>query len=213
MLEMANQDLTTTSYLVLGLVGLLSRATPYDMKRVVSFSIGNFWVFPHSQLYAEPQRLAQLGLLDEEREEGGRRRRWYTLTEEGRQELQSWLAEPTPEFFELRDLSLLKLFFGNMAAPDDVQRLAKTQASYCRSHLEQLEALQEQFGGVSGIEHQLATLKMGIEVERLAVRFWEEIAENPPGPSGAEIWQKVAEDGRLPTAVPPPGPSSRRATP
>jgi PadR family transcriptional regulator AphA len=177
---MSNQELTTTSYLVLGLAGLLGRATPYDFKRVVSFSIGHFWTFPHSQLYAEPRRLAELGLLEEEREESGRRRRWYTLTDEGRNELESWLAEPLPEVFELRDLGLLKLFFGNLSTPGDVQQLAQTQMNFCRAHLEGLEALEKQFEGVTGIEYQLATLRMGIQVERLSVQFWKDIAENPP---------------------------------
>ena len=54
-------SLTPTSYVVLGLVGAFGPCTSYDMKRFVSVSIGYFWPFPHSQLYAEPARLAQLG--------------------------------------------------------------------------------------------------------------------------------------------------------
>ena len=34
-------------------------------------TIGGFWSVPHSQLYAEPTRLAALGLLDEEQEASG----------------------------------------------------------------------------------------------------------------------------------------------
>jgi DNA-binding PadR family transcriptional regulator len=178
---MSNPELTTTSYVVLGLVGVLGRATPYDLKRVVSFSIGNFWSFPHSQLYAEPQRLTELGLLDEEREEGGRRRRFYSLTDTGREELESWLAEPTTERYELRDLALLKLFFGNFGGPGDVERLARAQEETHRLQLETLETLRKQFEGTSGIEYQLATLRMGVLVERLSVQFWKDIADNPPG--------------------------------
>ena len=47
-------SLTPTSYLVLGLVARQGECTSYDMKRTVSGSIGYFWTFPHSQLYAEP---------------------------------------------------------------------------------------------------------------------------------------------------------------
>ena len=50
--------LTPTSYIVLGFLSLLGEATPYDLKRMVSVSVGHFWSFPHSQLYAEPDRLA-----------------------------------------------------------------------------------------------------------------------------------------------------------
>src|SRR5919197_61337 len=178
---MSNANLTTTSYLVLGAVALLGRATPYDLKRLVGFSIGNFWSFPHSQLYAEPRRLAELGLLEEEREDGGRRRRFYSITDTGREELGAWVAQPTTERYELRDLALLKLFFGNFGQPGDVERLARAQEETHRAQLESLESLEGQFEGLAGIEHQLATLRMGVLVERLSVRFWKEISENPPG--------------------------------
>src|SRR6266576_3079514 len=91
---MSNANLTPISYVVLGLVAFLGRATSYDMKRLANMSVGYFWTFPHSQLYAEPDRLVKLGLLHEDREEGGRRRRVYSVTDAGREELGDWLAEP-----------------------------------------------------------------------------------------------------------------------
>ena len=75
------------SYLVLGITALRGPSTPYDLKRFVQLSIGHFWPFPHTQLYAEPARLAEAGLLDETREQDGRRRRHYTITDAGRERL------------------------------------------------------------------------------------------------------------------------------
>src|SRR5436190_17819225 len=109
---MSNGKLTPTSYLVLGSITLLGEATSYDLKRLVGLSIGHFWTFPHSQLYAEPERLVRMGLLTEEREAGGRRRRVYSITEEGRGELQDWLRDPETETAEIRYMASLKLFFG-----------------------------------------------------------------------------------------------------
>src|ERR1700742_1999007 len=57
------------SYLVLGITALRGPSTPSDLKRFVQLSIGHFWPFPHTQLYADPERLAQAGLLTETREE------------------------------------------------------------------------------------------------------------------------------------------------
>src|SRR5438067_12610763 len=91
---MSNPKLTPTSYEVLGLVAFLGRATSYDMKRLAAMSVGYFWTFPHSQLYAEPERLVEMGLLEETREEGGRRRRVFSVTEDGTGELEDWLADP-----------------------------------------------------------------------------------------------------------------------
>ena len=120
-------SLTPTSYVVLGLVGAFGPCTSYDMKRAVSTSIGYFWPFPHSQLYAEPVRLAALGLLSEQQETGGRKRRTYTLTAAGTEALRDWLAEPTDEPTEIRDLSLLKLFFGAQADEGDMRGLGRAR--------------------------------------------------------------------------------------
>src|SRR3954454_14880684 len=93
--------LTQTSYVVLGLVELCQPATPYDLKRVAEVSVFNFWSVPHTQIYAESGRLAAAGLLDEQRERGGRRRRIYRLTDAGRAELDRWRQEPDFEGFDL----------------------------------------------------------------------------------------------------------------
>src|SRR5437667_10570787 len=121
----SNGKLTPTSYVVLGLVALLGEATSYDMKRLVGMSIGYFWTFPHSQLYAEPERLVGMGLLEELREEGGRRRRLYSITDVGREELKDWLSDPEIPAIEMRDTGALKLFFGNFTTPENVRRPAE----------------------------------------------------------------------------------------
>jgi DNA-binding PadR family transcriptional regulator len=73
-------ELTQTSYTVLGLISMAGEPTPYDLKQLVAISVGNFWSIPHSQLYAEPDRLADAGYLTVRRESGGRRRKHYKLT-------------------------------------------------------------------------------------------------------------------------------------
>src|SRR5262249_32766517 len=123
--DVAAPSLTPTSYVVLGVVGAFGPCTSYDMKRFVSISIGYFWPFPHSQLYAEPVRLAELGLLQEKQETTGRKRRPYMLTAAGRDALCDWLGEPSDEPTEIRDMSVLKLFFGAQAEEGDVEGIAR----------------------------------------------------------------------------------------
>lgn len=171
-------SLTPTSYLVLGLAAERGPVTPYDLKRIVARSIGYFWSFPHSQLYAEPARLAGQGLLVEEQEETGRRRRSYTITEQGRAALDAWLVEPTTDPTVVRDLGLLKLFFGALAEPEAVVALARRQRA---AHAERLAVYEGLDGdGESPPSHHGATLRMGLAFERAAVAFWDEIAANPP---------------------------------
>src|SRR5436853_2416509 len=112
---MAKRDirLTPTSYVVLGLIAAAGRAvTPYELKQMHAGGLGGFWTLNHAQLYAEPDRLVEGGYLTVEREEGGRRRKMYEVTDAGRRALEEWLAHPSDEFTELRDLGLLQLFFG-----------------------------------------------------------------------------------------------------
>ena len=165
-------SLTPTSYLVLGLVARHGACTSYDMKRTVSNSIGYFWTFPHSQLYAEPARLTKLDLLSEEQESAGRKRRTYRLTEAGRHALRLWLAEPTDEPTEIRDLAVLKLFFGREAEPEQLRVLAERAAAAHRKRLAEYEAI----AAIPEIErHERATLELGLRFERNAISYWEEV--------------------------------------
>ena len=177
---MSNRKLTPTSYLVLGAVGFLVRATSYDLKSFVQLSVSHFWSFPHSQLYAEPERLVEMGLLSDERESGGRRRRIYSITDEGRGELEAWLADPETTPFELRDMGVLKLFFGNLARPEDVVRLAERQMEAAKKQLEEYAGIEDRFKDITGLDYQLATLRCGIAVEQSVLAFWERIAKDPP---------------------------------
>lgn len=171
--------LTATSYLVLGLVSRSGPITSYDMKQLVKLGLGNFWTFPHSQLYAEPERLTGMGLLDAEQEATGRRRRQYVITAAGRAALTSWLGEASTDGTEIRDVALLKLFFCSIAAPGDIARVASAAAASHRATLEEWEAMAERLRGLTDA-CQLATLDLGIRYERVATAFWEEIAADPP---------------------------------
>jgi PadR family transcriptional regulator AphA len=171
--------LTDTSFVVLGLLDVAGdEATPYDLKRFAQLGIFDFWSVPHTQLYTECERLAKGGLLTERREEGGRRRRFYKLTPEGKEALDRWRDEPTDTSFEMRDPSLLKLFFGG-----DPARLAETQVRAHKATLAKLEAVH---GGVDPSDPTIPketrgmflAAEVGIEAERVAIRFWSRLLES-----------------------------------
>ncbi len=172
--------LTPTSYVVLGLVHTLQPCTSYDMKQLVKVSIGNFWPFPHSQLYAEPARLVDDGLLVEEQEETGRRRRLYRLTDAGEATFREWVRLPAQEIGELRDEGLLKLFFSDSGDRDAIVELARAQVEVHEERIESLTRLREQVSDDAG-PAQMATLELGVRWDRTAADFWAEVAENPPG--------------------------------
>lgn len=162
--------LTAVSYMVLGLVANAGRATPYQLKQVAASSVGNFWTIQHAQLYTECERLAKAGLLDEEREEGGRRRRTYALTDAGREALDAWRTAPATELGELRSPGLLQLFFGAEPAP-----LAAAQIESHAAKLAEYEELHAQAKDWLPAGQRLA-LEAGIAHERVWLKFWRALA-------------------------------------
>ena len=80
---MQEPRLTPTSYIVLGLLELAGEATPYALKQLVAGSVGQL-LDPAARPALHRARAAGRGrLLTEEREEGGRRRKLYTITDAG----------------------------------------------------------------------------------------------------------------------------------
>ena len=146
-------------------------ASPYDLKQAAAKGVGQFWSLPHTQLYSECGRLAEVCLLSERREESGRRRRLYRLTKRGKEELDRWRGEPTGELYELRDAGLLKLFFG--ADPKTLApRQLETHEAKLREYEEQLE-LCRRVAAPEGVMH---AIEAGIGHEREYVRFWKRLA-------------------------------------
>jgi DNA-binding PadR family transcriptional regulator len=166
-------NLTPTSVIVLGLLEFLGgQGTPYDLKQAVGLTVGHFWTFQHAQLYTETERLAKAGLLNEEREAGGRRRKHYSLTAKGRKALDGWRGETTTEVPELRDLGVLKLFMGA-----DPAAVGEAQAA---AHERKLQDYYEIRKLDSGLEPRgpWIALEAGIQYEKHMIRFWKRLADS-----------------------------------
>ena len=169
--------LSPTSYVVLGLIALRGPSTPYDLKRGVAHSVGYFWNFPHAQLYSEPDRLTGLGLLALSTEDVGRRRKTYSLTDAGRRALRTWLASPTEQHFEMRDIAELKLFFNEAGDPGNIEALAGDQIRQHEDRIAVYEGMVERFGGDESLRPRMLTLELGLEMEYAALRFWTALKE------------------------------------
>ena len=165
-------NLTPTSVIVLGLLEFLGEGTPYDLKQAVAITVGHFWTFQHAQLYTETERLAKAGLLDETREEGGRRRKHYSLTAAGRKALDEWRSEPATEVPELRDLGILKLFMGA-----DPKELGKAQVAAHEAKLAEYYEIQKIDQGDEPRGPWIA-LDSGIQYEKHMIRFWKGLADS-----------------------------------
>jgi PadR family transcriptional regulator AphA len=86
--------LTTTSYLMLGLLSLKSWST-YELAQQMRRSIQFYWPRAESKIYEEPKKLVAHGFATATREYAGKRPRTvYAITSKGRKALRRWLAEP-----------------------------------------------------------------------------------------------------------------------
>jgi PadR family transcriptional regulator AphA len=104
---------TAVTPVILGLLAFSPRSG-YEIKAVVDRSTRFFWAASYGQIYPELRRLEREGLIEgEDASKGGRARRLYRLTPAGRGELERWLLG-TDVTVELRDESLLRLFFADV---------------------------------------------------------------------------------------------------
>lgn len=164
-----SEALPTVSYLVLGLIANAGEATPYELKKMAA-RVSGLWTLRHDQLYREPERLARHGLLKEHREQEGRRRRRFRVTNAGQVALDQWLATPTTDFTELRDPGLLQLFLGADPIP-----LARQQLAVHEKRLRAYETLIDSLPADTPSGARL-TIESGIGHEREWVRFWRRLA-------------------------------------
>ncbi|MFI6845642.1 PadR family transcriptional regulator [Kitasatospora sp. NPDC050467] len=170
-------ELTPSQYVVLGLIARNGPMTPYELKTRVEQSIDNYWPIPHAQLYRDPPRLAELGLLTEHAEEHGRRRRVFHLTDAGREALHRWLADPATPPPETRNPSLLKLTFTDLATPAEVAELALTQAARHRKWADDYRRrLADLDPADPATPSRARLLDLGVRHEQNYVDFWEALA-------------------------------------
>jgi PadR family transcriptional regulator, regulatory protein AphA len=163
----ADRELTPTSFVVLGVLEILGPCTPYDVKRYGQGGLFFFWSVPHTQIYSECARLAASGHLAEQREETGRRRRVFRLTDLGSQTLAEWRGDPGTSVLEVRDEGLLKLYLGA-----DVGPLARAQAELHSQRATFLETVHEGRDLPDGMR---AVFEAGVALEREFGRFWESL--------------------------------------
>lgn len=109
---MSRDELTTTSYAILGLLALQDWST-YELAQQMSRSMRLWWPRAESRVYEEPKRLVRIGLATARDEGVGKRPRTvYAITPAGRDALEDWIASPSG-IFRMEFESMLKVFFAD----------------------------------------------------------------------------------------------------
>jgi PadR family transcriptional regulator AphA len=136
---------TAVTWAVLGLIALGPRSG-YDIKRIVDRTIRHFWAASYGQIYPELSRLEDAAwIAGADAPRGGRSRRVFTITPKGRQALRDWLQGRETRI-ELRDESLLRLFFADTAPGGLGLGLLQARRQGYEQMLAQLRALDDGTG-------------------------------------------------------------------
>ena len=200
---MSTEQLTPTSYLVLGLLAREGPSTPYALKRPRRGHARPLLVVPA----LAPLRGARPsgGSRAAPRAAGGGRTTaaHLHLTAAGQAALQAWLSRPSHEPTELRDPGLLQLFFADLGPPEARLAIAAEQLEAHRAKLADYEEDQrlERGPGAGGPGQRTAerwhgeTVRMGLLYERAAVDFWAGVTGSAGGADGAGARGRAEDDG------------------
>jgi DNA-binding PadR family transcriptional regulator len=164
--------LTGNSYAILALLDQFGESTPYDIKQAMEISIQNFWPVPHTTAYEEPARLATAGYLAVRQEEGGRRRRFYSLTEEGREALSAWAADAEVAPPQLREEAILKVFAGADPGP-----LAAGRRAWHKAKRDELITMLREVQETEGFSASERTLMAGVGYHQKMLELLDLLAE------------------------------------
>ena len=132
-----------------------------------------FWAASYGQIYPELKRLEEDGLVEgEDRPNGGRSRRVYTLTPAGHEALLEWMRSEITTI-ELRDESLLRLFLADELPREEGLLLLEGRKRGHEQYLEVLRAIKTMPGGPDPTFVDLV-LRWGIDFNEWGAKWCEE---------------------------------------
>lgn len=165
---------TAVTPVVLGLLAHGPRSG-YEIKSVVDRSTRFFWAASYGQIYPELKRLEHEGLIQgEDRPRGGRGRRVYQLSPAGQEALVAWLLGSTVTI-ELRDESLLRLFFADVLPHEQALQLLEGRKRGHEEYLKVLRAIESRPGTDPPFVDLV--LRWGIAFNEWGARWCEEQIE------------------------------------
>lgn len=185
-LKMKKRNLTSIEMSVLGLTWLRAPCTVYAVMKELSGSASSYHRSREGTAYSVAKRLVEAGFLRHEDEK-------LTVTPSGLNQLQQWIAPPTPmqDISHSADLIRLRFFF--LGAVDAETRLAFIDAAETglRDFLERCKDLIDENQVIGDWFGALATMSSVMETEsRLRwLAMVRECALNDSGPPGS--WREA----------------------
>jgi PadR family transcriptional regulator AphA len=186
------------------LLGMLSIGpmAGYDLLEHFHKSAGIVWSASQAQIYPELRDMEADGLLTAKEAKRGvhGRKRIYSVTRKGMDELRTWVQAPI-NYPPLRDPARLKVNYLDVATLDDAEPLFKAHIAHYTARLqfaeEQLKRLRagdtRRLARRDAEDHEMILAYMGLVAEGLVASATAEIAW---GKRGLEITARLREGKR-----------------
>jgi PadR family transcriptional regulator AphA len=156
------EQLSPTARVLLAMIRN-GRRTGYEIKQLVDVSTRFFWAASYGQIYPELKRLEQAGLIaGEDDPTGGRQRRAYSLTPAGEAALDAWLRGSANPLYEVRDESLLKLFFSNELTDEERLGVIRRMRDVHQGVVDGLKTVEEAAAAAGGGPNQVLQFGLGL---------------------------------------------------
>lgn len=162
------------------ILGLLSHEelTGYEIKKRMDTALSYFWNASYGSIYPALNDLVSRGLAVRRNGAENRRNKLiYTITEDGRNYLKNWLAQPVSKD-ELRYETLLKLFFGAEQGEEQVLSHIEAFEAKIEEELPYLlsaeKILEEHQDDAADHKYYLLTVAFGIKTYRTYLEWCAE---------------------------------------
>jgi len=169
-------------YIILGML-LNEDLTGYDIKKFVENGIGVFYKASYGSLYPALKKLTEKGYLDMyEEPRGGRQKKFYKLTDEGKKIFMDWLASPM-NVLDGANAHLAKVYFFDKIPSEIRDRQLLEHEMNNINYLRKLQSLENDFNKLKNKDcfyYKLSTLYYGICVTQESIRWCQHIRAGKP---------------------------------
>ena len=158
---------------------LQSPQTGYDLSKEFSERVSCYWQATSQQIYRELARMQEKGWVEVEVLPQSVRpdKKIYSLTDVGRQELISWIAQPS-EPTAIREDLLVKVRGGFIIPEDILIREIERRKQFHQQKLAYYRSRELEFGDVDHLSrpqrHMHLTLRCGIRYETMWIEWCDE---------------------------------------
>lgn len=169
-------------YLILGMV-CNETLTGYDIKKHIESGIGTFYKASFGSIYPMLKKLTDKSCLTMYGEsQGGRQKKLYQITDEGKKTFTKWLTAPM-NVMDGSNTHLAKVYFFDKLPADIRDRQLLEYEINNTNYLHKLQDLEKRFEDVENKEnyyYKLSTLYYGILITQETIKWCKHIRAGKP---------------------------------